>query len=216
MKEFVLKVAKIQQELKAPKNQFNKFGGYKYRSCEDILEAVKPLLGDIVLMINDEIVEVGGRVYVKATAILSDGVNSITNTAYAREAESKKGMDESQITGATSSYARKYALNGLLCIDDTKDADATNTHGAESEKTPAEKAKETRERNKLSFEERFLKMYQYFKSSPVWSYEMEERFNNVIEEAKKRKYDEEKTQEMIDIFNGLEKDSLPDFGDKNV
>lgn len=211
MKEFILKVSKIQQELKAPKNQFNRFGGYKYRSCEDILEAVKPLLGDMVLTINDEIVEVGGRIYVKAKATITDGINKIENTAFAREAESKKGMDESQITGSTSSYARKYALNGLLCIDDTKDADATSTHGAESEKTPAEKAKETRERNKVSFEDRFLKMYKYFKSNPVWSYEMEERFNNVIEEAKKRKYDEEKTKEMIDIFNGLEKDSLPSF-----
>jgi len=122
----------IQQKLKAPKGQKNNFGNYKYRSCEDILEAVKPLLGDAVLIINDEIVEIAGRVYVKATATLYYDVSiDIPNnrrkkasaTAYAREPLTKKGMDEAQITGATSSYARKYALNGLFCIDDTKDAD---------------------------------------------------------------------------------------------
>lgn len=121
----------IQGELKAPKSQENKFGGYKYRSCEDILEAVKPLLKKekVTLTISDDIVEVGGRVYVKATATLSDGEDTISTSAFAREAETKKGMDDSQITGSASSYARKYALNGLFAIDDTKDADATNTHG---------------------------------------------------------------------------------------
>lgn len=114
---------KIQKELKAPKGQFNAFGKYKYRSCEDILEAVKPLLGTGSIIINDEIVLVGDRFYVKATATLSDGDETKSATAYAREALAKKGMDESQITGATSSYARKYALNGLFLIDDTKDAD---------------------------------------------------------------------------------------------
>lgn len=117
------KLAEIQQTLKAPKGQVNKFGNYRYRSCEDILEAVKPLLGDCALTLSDEMVEVGGRVYVKATATLTDGKDSATNTAFAREAEMKKGMDDSQITGATSSYARKYALNGLFAIDDTNDAD---------------------------------------------------------------------------------------------
>lgn len=116
---------KIQQELKAPKGQFNKFGGYHYRSAEDILEAVKPLLAKAKaeLILSDEIVEVGGRVYVKATALLSDGEQQAKVTAYAREPEDKKGMDASQITGTASSYARKYALNGLFLIDDTKDAD---------------------------------------------------------------------------------------------
>lgn len=120
----------IQGELKAPKSQENKFGGYKYRSCEDILEAVKPLLKKekVTLTISDDIIEVGGRVYVKATAKLSDGEDTISTSAFAREAEAKKGMDDSQITGSASSYARKYALNGLFAIDDTKDADATNTH----------------------------------------------------------------------------------------
>ncbi len=115
---------KIQKELKAPKNQRNNFGGYNYRSCEDILEAVKPLLTEgASLVLNDKIVLIGSRYYVKATATLSDGDQKATATAYAREAETKKGMDESQITGSASSYARKYALNGLLLIDDTKDAD---------------------------------------------------------------------------------------------
>ena len=129
MKNLVEKLAKIQQELKAPKNQRNSFGGYNYRSCEDILEAVKPLLGGLILTLNDDIIQVGNRVYVKATATITDGEHSISTSANAREPESKKGMDESQITGAASSYARKYALNGLFDIDDTKDADATNTHG---------------------------------------------------------------------------------------
>lgn len=120
----------IQQELKAPKNQMNKFGGYKYRSCEDILEAVKPLLNGLVLSISDEIVSVDGRFYIKATASLFDEAGqTFSASALAREAEIKKGMDEAQITGSASSYARKYALNGLFAIDDTKDADDTNTHG---------------------------------------------------------------------------------------
>lgn len=114
---------KIQKELKAPKGQTNKFGGYKYRSCEDILEEVKKHLGEAILTISDEIVQVGDRYYVRATAQLKDGEEVVQVTAYAREALDKKGMDESQITGAASSYARKYALNGLFCIDDTKDAD---------------------------------------------------------------------------------------------
>ncbi len=117
-----MKLSEIQQKLKAPKNQFNKFGGYKYRNCEDILEALKPLLGDAVVTISDEIVQVGDRFYVKATAeFAGEDVKSVT--AYARESFDKKGMDSAQITGAASSYARKYALNGLFLIDDTQDAD---------------------------------------------------------------------------------------------
>lgn len=115
----------IQFELKAPKNQTNSFGGYKYRSAEDILEAVKPLLAkhNAQLVICDDIVEVGGRIYVKATATITDGDNTEQASAFAREPEEKRGMDASQITGTASSYARKYALNGLFLIDDTKDAD---------------------------------------------------------------------------------------------
>lgn len=116
----------IQKELKAPKGQYNSFGKYKYRSAEDILEAVKPLCAKhgCELTLSDEIVYLGERYYIKATARLEkEGCSPVTVTAYAREAENKKGMDESQITGTASSYARKYALNGLFCIDDTKDAD---------------------------------------------------------------------------------------------
>ena len=126
------KLNEIQQKLKAPKSQNNDFGKYKYRSCEDILEAVKPLLGESVLTLSDEMVEVGGRVYVKALATLTDGASVKMVTAYAREAEDKKGMDAAQITGAASSYARKYCLSGLFLCDNAPDADATNTHGKDS------------------------------------------------------------------------------------
>lgn len=130
-----MSIVKIQEELKAPKNQRNNFGGYNYRSAEDIIEAVKPIAHryGYYLIISDEIVEVGGRIYVKATARLqpNEAGNIYSATGWAREEETKKGMDGAQITGAASSYARKYALNGLLAIDDTKDADATNTHGKE-------------------------------------------------------------------------------------
>src|ERR1035437_4586153 len=114
----------IQQSLKAPKGQRNSFGNYNYRSCEDIVEAVKPLLGTGILTINDEVVCIGDRYYVKATATLVESKDSqMSVSAFAREPLEKKGMDTAQITGATSSYARKYALNGLFAIDDTKDAD---------------------------------------------------------------------------------------------
>ena len=131
MSKATIKLQAIQSNLNAPKTLENKFGGYKYRSAESILEALKPHLEEqkAILTLNDEMVEVGGRVYVKATATFSTEGESIKTTAFAREAESKKGMDDAQVTGACSSYARKYALNGLFCIDDTKDADATETHG---------------------------------------------------------------------------------------
>lgn len=127
----------IQQQLKAPKNQTNTFGKYKYRSCEDILEAVKPLLGESVLFLSDEMVNIGNYNYVKATAKFKDNLGSVEVSAYAREAVEQKGMNDAQITGSSSSYARKYALNGLFLIDDTKDDDATNTHGKDkiSDKT---------------------------------------------------------------------------------
>lgn len=125
MKELIA----IQSELKAPKSQFNKFGGYKYRKAEDILEAVKPLLNKqkCTLTITDDIVLVGNRIYVKATATIKNEKGEFeTTTGWAREEETKKGMDGSQITGASSSYARKYALNGLFAIDDNADSDTTN------------------------------------------------------------------------------------------
>lgn len=136
METLISKITAIQGKLKAPKNQFNNFGNYHYRSCEDILEAVKPLLLEqgLLLTITDDIVVVGNRIYVKATVKVTDGKNEVTNTAFAREEETKKGMDGSQVTGSSSSYARKYALNGMFCIDDTKDSDVTCTHGKESTK----------------------------------------------------------------------------------
>lgn len=127
-----MKLNEIQKQLKAPKGQINSFGNYKYRSCEDILEAVKPLLWDSILTLSDDIVEIGGRVYVKATATFTQDDNQTVVTAFARESETKKGMDDSQITGTASSYARKYVLNGLFLIDDTKDAD-TNEHAKQQE-----------------------------------------------------------------------------------
>lgn len=143
------KLAKIQQTLNVPKSNYNEFGKYKYRSCEDILEAVKPLLNEnkTALLLNDELVLEGGRFYVKATATLIDteSEESISNTAYAREDEVKKGMDGSQITGACSSYARKYALNGLFLIDDVKDADTMDNRDG-GEKKPETKPKTEKKR----------------------------------------------------------------------
>ena len=124
MKELI----NIQSELKAPKSQYNSFGKYQYRNAEDILEAVKPLLkkNNCHLTITDEIILIGDRYYVKATAEITNGTEVVVTSALAREEESKKGMDSAQLTGATSSYARKCALNGLFCIDDTKDSDYNN------------------------------------------------------------------------------------------
>ncbi len=134
----------IQSELKAPKGQFNDYGKYKYRSCEDILEAVKPILKkyNCTLLLSDSLIYIGDRYYIKATATLVNAEGkSVSTEAYAREEDTKKGMDASQITGASSSYARKYALNGLLCIDDNKDSDTTNT-GDNAPATPAKASKE--------------------------------------------------------------------------
>lgn len=146
MKELIA----IQSELKAPKSQFNKFGGYKYRKAEDILEAVKPLLAKqkCTLIITDDVVLVGNRIYVKATATIKNEKGECeTTTGWAREEETKKGMDGSQTTGASSSYARKYALNGLFAIDDNADSDTTNDgqHQAEQQQanTPTQAAQQT-------------------------------------------------------------------------
>lgn len=136
------KLAKIQKELKAPKDLRNNFGGYNYRSAESILEAVKPLLDGAILTLEDDIMLVGNRFYIKATATFQDGDYVKTTTAFAREPESKKGMDDSQITGTASSYARKYALNGLFCIDDNKDAD-TDEYQEQTKSTPAPARKPT-------------------------------------------------------------------------
>ena len=144
------KLIKIQSELKAPKNQNNTFGKYKYRSCEDILEAVKPLLSreGLLLTLTDTIEQIGNRFYVKAKVTLTDGTQTVENTAYAREEETKKGMDGPQVTGTSSSYARKYALNGLFCIDDTKDADTDEYKTETSERSKAQESAKRQEEQK--------------------------------------------------------------------
>ena len=151
------KLSKVQTELKAPKNQFNGFGKYKYRSCEDILEAVKPLLAKnkLTMLISDEIEHIGERFYVKATIELFDVETgeTITTSKLAREEETKKGMDASQLTGSTSSYATKYALNGLFLIDDTKDADATNNHSNEQKnENKSDKQPQKKDTKKITIE----------------------------------------------------------------
>jgi len=125
-KQFIQKIIKIQSELKAPKSQYNSFAKFNYRSCEDILEAVKPLCAKygLLLTIKDDIILIGTRTYVKSTCSITDSLNSISVTAYAREAETKKGMDDAQISGACSSYSKKYCLGNLFLIDDTKDGDS--------------------------------------------------------------------------------------------
>lgn len=145
------KILNIQNELKAPKSQWNNFGKYNYRNAEDILEAAKPLLKKegVILTLTDEIVLIGSRYYVKSTATVKYADESIVVSAYAREEENKKGMDGSQVTGASSSYARKYALNGLFLIDDTKDSDFTNDNQVKNN---------TIQLNKLS-EEQIKRLY---------------------------------------------------------
>jgi hypothetical protein len=158
METLINKLREIQCELHAPKNQYNSFGGYKYRSLEDIVEALKPLeiKYKVSVLLNDEVVEIGGRVYVKATATLynCEECEKISVSAYAREEETKKGMDAAQITGSASSYARKYALNGLFLIDDVKDPDATNKHGKEDAPAPPtqliEKAQKCKSRKEIA------------------------------------------------------------------
>lgn len=178
MSNIYSKLMTIQSNLKAPKGQYNNFGKYKYRSCEDILESVKPLLSlhDCALVITDDIVMLGERIYVKATAKLISGSEHIESSAFAREEDTKKGMDSSQVTGAASSYARKYALNGLFCIDDTKDSDTTNT------------GQETSERDKAIKEAKSAKTMKELES--VWnkytSLKTDAAFKSLIRELKKK------------------------------
>ena len=144
MKKIYSELSRIQRELKAPKNMFNKFGKYYYRNAEGILEAVKPLLNGLVLVINDEPVLIGERFYIKATVTLTDGEESVSAIAYAREDAEKKGMDGCQLTGTCSSYARKYALNALLMIDDSKDSDDDSL----SPKNPANQEEQEKQEEK--------------------------------------------------------------------
>jgi len=138
MSDTLKKLSEIQIKLKVGKQQKNKFGNYNYRSCGDILEAVKPLLDGFSLVLTDELELVGDRYYIKSTAVFGNDDGTVAATGYAREELSKKGMDASQITGSASSYARKYALNGLFSIDDTEDSDATNDHAEKPAPEPDE------------------------------------------------------------------------------
>ena len=179
------KLQKIQSQLKCAKTQLNKFGGYNYRSCEDILEAVKPLLDEYgcALTINDEIVMIGDRFYVKATARLHDsktGGEIAVVSAFAREEESKKGQDSAQVTGATSSYARKYALNGLFCIDDTKDPDTDEYTKQKAEKTPKELS--YRDKVIITAKERGISFKELAKDYGLNGSTTEERFKEVLKD----------------------------------
>ena len=176
------KLTAIQNELKAPKNQYNSFGKYKYRSCEDILEAVKPLLKkhDCTLTITDGVLEVGSLVFIDATATISNGEESISVRAQAGIDPNRKGMDIAQSFGSSSSYARKYALNGLFLIDDTKDADATNDHGKGQETKPQTQAKPTPKAERIIVtegDENFMKIVQGVASGKATLKQALDKFN---------------------------------------
>ena len=163
----------IQKNLKAPKSRTNNFGKYKYRSCEDILEAIKPLLGASgELIVSDDLVVLGDRFYIKATATLKDGEHSWSACGFARESLDKKGMDDSQITGTASSYARKYALNGLFLIDDTKDAD-TDEHHQETTQKP----KKAEPKKEPITEDRYNKALLLIKSGKYTKEELIKKFD---------------------------------------
>lgn len=184
------KLLSVQTSLKAPKSQYNSFGKYAYRNCEDILEAAKPHLkvAKALVFLSDEIVLIGERYYVQATATFVDveSGEKLSAIAYAREEENKKGMDGSQVTGASSSYARKYALNGLFDIDDTKDSDTTNTHG--KEEAPQEKPKATpkekspREKLISKLKEKGLNAGEYAKEKGLNHETTDERYLELLAE----------------------------------
>lgn len=185
MKKIYSTLAKIQKELKAPKSRYNSFGKYNYRNAEDILEAVKPLLSDVALVINDEPVLIGNRFYIKATVTLTDGEESVSAVAYAREDEFKKGMDGCQITGACSSYARKYALNALLMIDDAKDSDDDSL----SPKNPANKETDA-DVNDHSNDEKDIGGGTVGKKIPPIANLMRNEISDIQERLKLKTYDE--------------------------
>lgn len=188
------KLLAIQVELKAPKSQFNKFGNYAYRSCEDIQEALKPLLSKYkaTIFISDDIVHIEGRFYVKSTITILDVEtgDKLENTAFAREEETLKGQISSQITGGTSSYARKYALNGMFAIDDTKDADGFNKHGKEEQATP------TNGINESQIKRLFAIAYKKGVPSAKVEQSVRIKFNCSVSELSKDKYDK--------VVNGYE------------
>lgn len=191
MSELYQNLIKVQGALKAPKGQYNSFGKYKYRSCEDILEAVKPLLVQhgLLLTIEDDVIQVGDRIYIKAIATIRQGDNLLQSVAFAREEDTKKGMDSSQVTGAASSYARKYALNGLFCIDDNKDSDATNI-GKQPEKKETEEnplmdmaLSDIRNASSLDALKAVWDNYQSLKSNPVFKALKDKRKSELLNGA---------------------------------
>lgn len=210
------KLLNIQAELKAPKNQYNSFGKYNYRSCEDILEGLKPLLikYKATLIIDDEIVQIGDRYYVKATATLIDiegegnlvkGRECISSTAFAREDEKKTGMDLSQLTGSTSSYARKYALNGLFCIDDTKDSDATNNHRENQSQVPADENKQAIEDNSLASEKQLNLIYKLVKDKNYSSESMAKYISEAFGKKSSKELTKKEASELIKMLNEMER-----------
>jgi ERF superfamily len=184
------KLMNIQNELQAPKGQFNSFGKYNYRNCEDILEAVKPLLMKYKCTLNltDEIVEKEGRFYVKATVTIKDAESTDVESSigYAREEENKKGMDGSQVTGASSSYARKYALSGLFAIDDNKDSDSTNTHGKENK---AEKKSTEAKLSEAQIKRAYALGYKAGYDNSNVDKQIQVKFNKKIQDLTKEEYD---------------------------
>jgi len=205
------KLLNIQAELKAPKNQYNSFGKYNYRSCEDILEGLKPLLikYKVTLIIDDEIVQIGDRYYVKATATLIDvegeGREYINSTAFAREDEKKTGMDLSQLTGSTSSYARKYALSGLFAIDDTKDSDATNNHRKNQGQAPADENKKAIEDNSLASDKQLNLIYKLVKEKNYSSESMAKYISEAFGKKSSKELTKKEASELIKMLNEMER-----------
>lgn len=195
------KLMTVQSKLKAPKNQYNSFGKYNYRSCEDILEGLKPLLAEVKAIVNltDEIEQIGDRFYIKATAIFIDVEKGekIEVSASAREDENKKGMDLAQVTGSVSSYARKYALNGLFCIDDTKDSDSTNTHDKDK---PKDIPKDT-----TAIEEKHLKaIYAVCKAKGVTEDQLNKSIHKEYKKASKKELSMKEFKHLMDRLNKME------------
>lgn len=203
------KLNRVQVLLKAPKNQYNSFGKYKYRSCEDILEGVKPYLKELNLVLNivDDVVLIGDRYYVKATARLIDADNgeSIETYAYARESESKKGMDSSQVTGATSSYARKYALNGLFAIDDTKDNDFYDNRSQQAPRGQNKKNTTSKKEATPSNREEVARMFDIAKKT---NYPMNELKNLMVQKYRKTESDKLTSEEINKLIEIMTQESF--------
>lgn len=205
------KLLNIQAELKAPKNQYNSFGKYNYRSCEDILESLKPLLikYKATLIIHDEIMLIGDRYYIKATATLIDVEkgDKVEVSAYAREDEQKKGMDASQLTGSTSSYARKYALNGLFAIDDTKDSDVTNKYDAEQVNRPkVDKDKQAIVDNSLASDKQLNYIYKLAKQKNYSPESMASYIKEAYGKDSSKALTKKEASELIEMLNEMAKE----------